>query len=428
MNNEVTKIQLANGMTVHLKEIHSAPLISHWVWYKVGARDEQVGLTGLSHWVEHMQFKGTHKFPAGDLDKAISREGGEWNAMTSLDWTAFYEKLPADRIDLALELEADRMVNSRFDPDEVESERTVIISEREGHENEPLFRLDEAVQHLGFDQHPYRIEVIGEKEDLRRISREDLYRHYRSFYVPNNAVLAIAGDFDTAEMLLKIQEQYGGIASADLPQRVAAEEPPLNGERRVVVSGPEQTSYLRLSYRAPRASDPDFFPFLIADSLLAGPAGLNRFGGGGITNKTSRLYQSLVERELAVAVGAGLQATIDPYLYDVTAIVHPAQTPDAVLSAYDDEIKRLQDQQVSAEEITRAVKQARAMFVYGSENISNQAFWMGYAEMFADYGWFETYLDELEKITPEDVQRIARTYLLPERRVVGFYLPEEREA
>jgi zinc protease len=304
----------------------------------------------------------------------------------------------------------------------------VIISEREGHENEPLFRLDEAVQHLGFDQHPYRIEVIGEKEDLRRISREDLYRHYRSFYVPNNAVLAIAGDFDTAEMLLKIQEQYGGIASADLPQRVAAEEPPLNGERRVVVSGPEQTSYLRLSYRAPRASDPDFFPFLIADSLLAGPAGLNRFGGGGITNKTSRLYQSLVERELAVAVGAGLQATIDPYLYDVTAIVHPAQTPDAVLSAYDDEIKRLQDQQVSAEEITRAVKQARAMFVYGSENISNQAFWMGYAEMFADYGWFETYLDELEKITPEDVQRIARTYLLPERRVVGFYLPEEREA
>jgi len=428
MNNDVTKIRLDNGMTVHLKEIHSAPLISHWVWYKVGARDEVPGLTGLSHWVEHMQFKGTQKFPAGDLDKAISREGGEWNAMTSLDWTAFYEKLPADRIDLALDLESDRMINSRFDAEEVESERTVIISEREGHENEPLFRLDEAVQRLGFDQHPYRIEVIGEMEDLRRITRDDLYRHYRSYYTPNNAVLAIAGDFDTAEMLQKVKKYYGGIPSADLPQRVAAEEPALSAERRVTVTGPEQTAYVRVSYRAPRAAHPDFFPFLIADSLLAGPAGLNRFGGGGITNKTSRLYQSLVEREVAVAVGAGLQATIDPYLYDVTAIVHPAQTPDKVLAAYDDEIKRLQDQLVSAEEIARAVKQARAMFVYGSENISNQAFWMGYAEMFADYGWFENYLEKLEKTIPADVQRIAQTYLNPERRVVGYYLPEQREA
>lgn len=428
MKNGVTKIQLANGLTVHLKEIHSAPLISHWVWYKVGARDEETGRTGLSHWLEHMQFKGTHKYPAGELDKAISREGGEWNAMTSLDWTAFYEKLPADRIDLALDLEADRMVNSRFDPEEVESERTVIISEREGHENEPLFRLDEAVQRLAFDRHPYRIEVIGEMEDLRRITRDDLYNHYRCYYTPDNAVLALAGDFNTDEMLKKVEQVYGSLSAGGAVKRAVEWEPPLQEERRVTVTGPELTSYLRISYRSPQATHSDFFPFLIADSLLAGPAGLNRFGGGGITNKTSRLYQALVERELAVAVGAGLQATLDPYLYDVTAIVHPAQTPETVLAVYDDEIKRLQDQPVSAEEIARAVKQARAMFVYGSENISNQAFWMGYAEMFASYAWFENYLDELEKTTPADVQRIAQTYLLPERRVVGAYLPEGKEA
>ena len=137
--------KLSNGLTVHLKEIHTAPLISHWVWYRVGSRNEMPGKTGLSHWVEHLQFKGTPRFPPSILDKAISREGGVWNAFTYMDWTTYYETLPADRIGLALELEADRMVNSVFDPAMVEAERTVILSELEGNENEPLFQLGRAV-------------------------------------------------------------------------------------------------------------------------------------------------------------------------------------------------------------------------------------------------------------------------------------------
>ncbi|NMC79356.1 MAG: insulinase family protein [Chloroflexi bacterium] len=152
----ITKVVLANGLTVFLKEIHTAPLISHWVWYRVGSRNEVPGLTGISHWVEHMQFKGTPQFPAGVLDKAISRDGGVWNAFTYLDWTAYFETMPADKIDLALRLEADRMVNSTYEPQEAHSERTVVISEREGNENEPLFRLDEAIQKAAFQSHPYR--------------------------------------------------------------------------------------------------------------------------------------------------------------------------------------------------------------------------------------------------------------------------------
>ncbi|TLM99882.1 insulinase family protein, partial [bacterium] len=182
-----TLARLPNGLTIHLKEIHTAPIISHWVWYRIGSRDEQPGLTGISHWVEHMQFKGSLNFPAGALDKAISREGGFWNAFTHLDWTTFFETLPADKIDLGLRLEADRMVNSLFKEEEVESERTVILSEREGSENEPLFRLGESVQQSAFDHHPYRNEIIGSPEDLHIIQRADLYQHYRANYHPANA-------------------------------------------------------------------------------------------------------------------------------------------------------------------------------------------------------------------------------------------------
>src|SRR5512143_3441124 len=183
MKDKLTQIKLKNGLRILLKEIHTAPLISSWMWYCVGSRDEVTGKTGISHWTEHMQFKGTPQFPASTLDKAISREGGTWNAFTFLDWTTYFETMPAASIDLALRLEADRMVNSLFDEKEVSSERTVIISEREGSENEPLFKLGEYIQQAAFRIHPYHHEVIGDMADLRTMRREDLYDHYHRFYV-----------------------------------------------------------------------------------------------------------------------------------------------------------------------------------------------------------------------------------------------------
>jgi zinc protease len=420
----VTKTNLANGLTVHLKEIHTAPIISHWLWYRVGSRDEVPGLTGISHWVEHMQFKGTPTFPSSILDKAISREGGVWNAFTHLDWTTYYETLPADKIDLALRLEADRMSNSLFNPDEVESERSVIISEREGSENEPLFRLGEAVQLTAFPTHSYGHEVIGHRADLLHIQREDLYRHYQNFYNPHNALIALAGDFDSNEILDRLNELYSSHAIGDAPQRnIPPVEPLPLKENRLTVEGPGETTYIQISYHSPAASDPDFFAFSVLDSLLSGPTSLNMFGGGGISNKTSRLYRSLVEKELAVSAHGGLQATHDPFLYDLHFTVHPRSTPEAVLAAFDSEIKRLQDELVSEDEIKRAIKQARALFAYGSENITNQAFWLGYAEMFASYDWFTGYLDRLNQVGPQDVQRIAQSFLQPANRIIGTYLP-----
>lgn len=428
MTDSIVQTRLPNGLTVHLKEIHTAPLISHWVWYRVGSRDETPGKTGVSHWAEHMQFKGTPTFPASVLDRAISREGGSWNAFTYMDWTAYYETLPADKIDLALRLEADRMVNALYDPEEVESERTVILSEREGSENEPLFRLGEAVQSAAFRSHPYRNEVIGSPDDLRSLTRDDLYAHYRRNYHPANAVLAVAGDFDSAEMLRRIEELYGPIPAGEAPRRDLPAELPPAAEQRLEVQGPGKTTYLQISYRALPAAHPDFFAFSVLDSLLTGPSSLNMFGGGGVSNKTSRLYRLLVERELAVSASGGLQATLDPFLYETIMTVHPRSSAEAVLAAYDAEIRRLQEAPVAEAEVARAIKQARALFAYGSENITNQAFWLGYAEMFDRYDWFTGYLERLERISAADVQRAAQEYLCPERRVVGVYQPSGEEA
>ena len=423
MSSMVTKTKLENGLSIQLKEIHTAPIISHWVWYRIGSRNEVQGKTGISHWVEHMQFKGTPKFPPGVLDKAISRDGGMWNAMTYLDWTTYFETMPADKADLALQLEADRMTNSLYETSEVESERTVIISEREGSENEPLFRLGEAVQLATFKTHPYRNQVIGSIEDLHLIQRDDLYQHYRSNYAPGNAILAMAGDFDSQEMLQRIQEVFGNLPAATTPHHAAQTEPPLSEEERIEVEGPGETTFLQMAYRAPAANQADFFPFILLDSLLTGPSSLSMFGGGGISNKTSRMYRALIERELAVSVNGSLQATIDPYLYEIIFTVHPDRSSSEVLAAADAEIQRLQDKLISPEELARAIKQARALFAYSSENITNQAFWLGYSEIFATYDWFTHYMDELAKVTPAAVQRIAQIYLSSSHRVVGTYLP-----
>ena len=418
---------LSNGLKILLKEIHTAPLISSWVWYRVGSRDETSGQTGISHWVEHMQFKGTPQFPASSLDRDISRDGGIWNAFTFMDWTTYLETMPADKIDLGLRLEADRMSNSLFDEKEVASERTVVISEREGNENEPLFLLSEAVQQAAFRVHPYHHEIIGDLVDLKSMSRDDLFQHYRTYYIPNNAIVGVAGDFKTSEMLARLQELFEPIPAGPLPARLARPEPAAQGEHRLTVEGPGETTFLDISYHAPAGGDPDFFPLTVLDSLLSGASSLSIFGGGGLSNKTSRLYRALVEKELAVGVGGSTLTTVDPYLYSISITVHPDRKPEQVLSAFDAEVKRIQEEPIPEEEISRAIKQARALFAYQSENITGQASWLGHAEMFSNYGWFLTYLDKLSKVSPSDIQAAAQKYLRVQNRVVGTYIPNGAE-
>lgn len=416
----VTHITFDNGLQVRLKEIHTAPLISSWVWYRVGSRNEIPGITGISHWVEHMQFKGTPKYPAGVLDRAISRSGGVWNALTYLDWTCYFETMPADQVELALDLEADRMLNSLFEPREVNSERTVIISERQGHENEPYYRLGEEVQAASFRVHSYHHEVIGDQVDLERMTREDLYSHYRTYYVPSNAVLAVAGDFETDAMLDLIGRKFDGLPPDGVKPYESRPEPLQRGERRVDVEGPGETDFLEAAYHAPSGSDPDFFPMLVLDSVLSGPSSLNLFGGG-VSNRTSRLYQALVKGGFAAGVGGSLSATIDPYLYSIRLTIRQDRKVDDALTVLDREVERVLNDPLNQNEIDKAIRQAQALFAYGSESITNQAFWLGYSEIFADYSWFTAYLDRIAAVTPEQVLDTARRYLRPQNRTVGIY-------
>lgn len=425
MEAKVEKHTLANGLIILTKEMHHIPLVSQWVWYRVGSRNEPEGITGISHWVEHMQFKGTKKYPINMLDKEISRDGGVWNAMTSLDWTTYYETMPAHKIDIAINLEADRMRNSLFEENETSLERTVVISEREGNENEPLFRLGEAMQKAGFKHHSYAHQVIGDMQDLKMISRDELYSHYRNHYTPDNALIAVTGDFNTDEIIKKYTDTFGAITEGIKGSFIPEPESELPDLRSIEVEGPGSTVYLQLSYRSPAAQSDDFFPLVVLDSLLTGPTSLAMFGGGSISNKTSRLYQALVEKDLAASISAGVQATVDPYLYEILAILQPHHPLEKVQKIIDSEIDCLKNGMVSEEEIRRAIKQAKALFAYGSESITNQAFWLGYASMFADYTWFENYLMQLEQVTPQRVSETARKYLDSDRRITGVYKPRK---
>ena len=269
-----------------------------------------------------------------------------------------------------------------------------------------------------------QLAYTSSKGAVLSMTREQLYNHYQTYYQPNNAVLALAGDFETGQMLARLRELYAEIPAGPTPPRLQRPEPEQPGEVRLTVEGPGETAFLQVAYRAPAASDPDFFALAVLDSLLAGPSNLNMFGGGGISNKTSRLYRAIIDKELAVGVHGGSTATIDPFMYTFTITAHPTNQLEHALSALDDELKRLQDEPVNPAEVARAIKQARAMFAFGTENITNQAFWLGYAEMFANYNWFTSYLEKLSQVTPADVQRAAQTFFQSRSRVVGTYLPD----
>ncbi len=421
---DVARHTLENGLTVLLQESHHAPVTTFWVWYRVGSRNEVPGITGVAHWVEHMLFKGSEAFPKGEIDTQIARNGGVMNGLTWLDFTTFFETLPADRADLALRIESDRMVNALFDPEEVELERTVVISERQGAENQPTFLLSEEVVAAAFRVHPYHHETIGDMCDLETMTRADLWRHYQTYYGPDNAIVVAVGDFNASEMLARIEERFGPIPARSNPEPVHRPEPPQRGERRVEVEGPGATAYLQVAYRAPAAADPDFFPMVVLSSILTGASGMNVFAGSP-PNRSSRLYRALVETELAAGVSGSLWPMLDPYLYNITATVRTGRSPAEVEAALDAEVDRVLQGAISPEEVQTAIKQARAQFAYSSESVTNRGFWLGLSSIVADTDWFAAYLDRLAAVTVEDVRRAAETYLVRRNRTVGHYIPQE---
>jgi zinc protease len=405
------------------REVRSAPVATCWIWYRVGSRNEPSGQTGISHWVEHMLFKGTPSMPRGSLDRLIARNGGTFNGFTWVDYTAYYETLPADRIELGLRIESDRMVNTLFEPAEVESERTVIISELDGYANYPETWLDEAVKAIAFTAHPYHHPVIGYKSDLLAITRDELVAHYQTFYMPNNAVLVLVGDFDT-DTLLRQAERY----FADLPRGPAlppqrAVEPEPQGERRVTIRRPGPAEYLQIGFLAPDCRSPDFAATAVLDAVLSGAKSLSFMGGGTQTNRSARIYKALVEGELATAAWSTFMPTRDPYLLELSATVREDRRAVEVEQALLGVVERVQQEGVDEAELARVRKQVRAQVAYGGESVTNQALQLGMWEVIDSYRRVETLLDELSAVTVDDVRRVAQQYLTEQRRVVGHFAP-----
>lgn len=421
----LVKSKLSNGLTVLAKEAHSAPVASFWIWYRVGSRNERLGTTGASHWVEHMLFKGTSTFPRGAADKAIARNGGVSNGMTWYDFTTYYATLPADRVELALRIESDRAAHSLFDPDEVALERTVIISERQGHENNPELLLNEELMASAFRVHPYGNQTIGHLCDLETMTRDQLFNHYKTYYAPGNGVAVVTGDFEAEEILDLVNHHFGTLPDAPDVPPVTACEPPQKGERRVVYEGDGNVPYLQMAFHAPAIHESDFFALTVVDAILSGASGLALFGGS-TTNKSSRLYKALVTAELAVGVSGSLVPTVDPYVYRLSATVRSGHTLPEVEAAVEEELARIAGETISREELDKAIKQTKAQFAYSSESVTGQALWLGFSEMVADYTWFESYVSNLSAITVEDVQRAAQTYLKKSNRTTGWYVPSQQ--
>lgn len=423
MESTVSKRVLDNGLTVILKEMHHAPVVAFMVWYRVGSRNEVAGITGASHWVEHLMFRGTAAFPGAELDRLISREGGHWNAFTWLDYTAYYEVMPSNRIDLAARLEADRMSNAVMSEEAVEAERTVILSERAMYENDPRFLLDEELTASAFRVHPYHHEVIGYTADLQTMTRDDLLVHYRRYYAPDNAIVVVVGDFDSPAMLARIEALFGSFTPSGAGQPIPRPEPAQRGERRVTVNGPGETAYLTFAYRAPRATDPDYVPLTLLNAAFAGGSSLGMFGSGG-SNRSSRLYKALVSTELAAGAYGGLSPTADPHLYSVHAVVRAGGDIDAVEAALEAELKRLWADPITQRELDKALKRARSQFIMAGESISGQAHMLGAAEAtVGDFRWFDEVLDRLSLVTLADLERVRDLYLRPDQRIVGRYIP-----
>lgn len=415
----VFEATLDNGLKVLLLEEPKAPVVTFHVWYRVGSRNEQFGRTGLAHLVEHMMFKGTEKIRAQEFSQLVRKNGGRDNAFTSQDYTGYFMTIAADRIELPLKLEPDRMVNLRLDPADVERERSVVMEERRLRtEDDPSSALWEEVQAAAFKAYPYGHPVIGWMEDLEQLTRTDVQNFYQTYYVPNNAVVVVVGDFDRTQLVPRIQEAFGSISRGPDPPAIRSDEPPQKGERRVMLKRPDaRLPSLVVGYHVPNLQDPDSYALDVLEVILAG-------------GKSARLYRQLVyEKRLALNAGAYYsRVSAAPDLFTLFASPLPGKTVDELEQALYAEIERLKTEPVSARELQKAKNQIEASFIFSQDSIFSLARQLASYEISAGWQYWEAYLPGIRAVTREDVQRVARQYFPEEKRTVGILIPGDQQA
>jgi len=413
LTDQVSETVLPNGLKVILLENHKAPLVTFQVWYRVGSRNEVLGKTGLSHMLEHMMFKGTKKVGAEMFSRIIQKNGGNDNAFTSNDYTAYYENLRSDRVQVAIDLEADRMRNLLLRKKDFRTERMVVMEERRQRtEDNPQAYLWERMEAAAFSVSPYRWPVIGWMEDMERWTLGDLQSHYKTYYNPANAFLVVVGDFKKEELIPRIRKAFGSNPGRAKPDEERAIEPPQKEEKRIVVRKEAQLPFLVKGYHVPNLRDADSYVLEVTAAILSG-------------GKSSRFYRNLV-REKRLALEADADHSLlshDPRLFYLSAVPMPGRETAELERALDDEIARLRTERVSEEELQRAKNQIEAAFVFSQDALFSQAAMLARYEMVGGWKKLDDYLPSVRRVTAGDIQRVAGRYLVRENSTVGILIP-----
>ena len=419
----VVKTILPNSLTVLTKEMHDKPTVATILWYRVGSRNEELGQTGKSHFLEHMLFKGTDRYKKGEIDLLTLVNGGANNAFTWLDFTAYYFTFAADRWHHALEIEANRMRHTTFAVEEFESEKKVVEEELRIGLDGPWEALENEVWACAFRQHPYHWPTVGWLEDLEAASAADMKDYYDAWYHPRNATLVVVGDIDTADTLERINTLFGHIPPGPTPRALKIAEPPQHGEKRLVVKKATPVERLLIGFHAPPVAHQDAYAMHVLETLLS-------------TGKTSRLYDRLFERDQSVTLArANFSDHIDPSLFYIQAELKPGFNLRGVELAINEEIDRIKNDVIPATELERAKKLIEADLVLSNEEPLQQAILLGQYETIASsdrvpadsqgYRYFDTYLDRIHAVSASHLAAAAQKYLIEDNRTVGYLIDQK---
>jgi len=427
----VQKTVLDNGLTVLTKEVHTAPVVSVQVWYKVGSRNEVKGENGISHQLEHLMFKGTTDRPV-QFGRLFSALGSQFNAFTSYDETAYFGTVQRDRLEALLTLEADRMKNALINPEQLTSEKRVVISELQGYENSPEYRLNREVMRNAFPSRAYGLPVGGTKADVEKFTVEQVRNYYQKYYSPENSTLVITGDFATQPVLKVVKETFGKLSPQAKQDKVlddaskaldnfltsssvadTSSATPANKKAPIVLKQPGSAALLQALYPLPDIKHPDVPAIDVMDAVLTG-------------GRSSRLYQGLVETGLASSVSGSAVELIEPGWYQIDATAAPGQELSKIAQVLEETLTKFQQQPVSPEELKRAKTQLQASYILGNQDITSQANLLGYNQTVAgDYHFIEKYLAAIAKVTPDQIQKVAKTYLNPAKLTIGYFEPTQ---
>ncbi len=419
----VTDVTLDNGMRVIVQEDHRAPVVVSQVWYRAGSMDEFNGTTGVAHVLEHMMFRGTKTVPPGEFSKRIAAAGGRENAFTSRDYTAYFQQMQKDRVELAMQLEADRMANLVISDELFAKEIQVVMEERRLRtDDQPQSVLYERLMATAYQAHPYRRPIIGWMDDLSSMTAQDARDWYARWYAPNNATLVVAGDVKADEVVALARKYFGVLPTRALPERKAQAEPPQLGEKRIVVKAPAQLPYLLMAWHAPKlknwAQDTEPYALQILAGVLSG-------------NDSARLQKTLVKtQQIAVNASAGYDPVArGPAMFMIDATPAAGKSVAALERAIRAEIARIQREGINEAELARVKAQVIAADVYQQDSLFYQAMQLGdYVIAGLPPEALAGRVDKLRAVTAAEVQAVAQKWLQDERLNVAELDPQPLSA